>query len=156
TAIRSSETWPHCASSQPRSRGASGSSAPPWLAARASSSRYPQSNTGQAGSAVLPVRGVVERGGPPTPPPGEGRAMIVGWRQMNAPFDDVQVLGLLVQVLGALMIGLLCLMLNRVQFCSALSAWTRGWLSLGGALCALFTEQAWPASAPITLALYVF
>jgi len=75
---------------------------------------------------------------------------------MAAIFDNVQVLGLLVQALGAALIGLLCLMLNRVVQVPALSAWTRGWLSLAAALVALLVEQALPATAALTMPMYLF
>lgn len=70
--------------------------------------------------------------------------------------DNVHVLGLLVQTAGAALIGLLCLMLNRVVRQPALRAWSRGWLCLALALVALLIEQSWQASASITLPLYLF
>jgi hypothetical protein len=51
--------------------------------------------------------------------------------------ENVQILALMIQAMGAALIGLLCLMLNRVVRRAALSAWVRGWLSLAGALIAL-------------------
>ena len=75
---------------------------------------------------------------------------------MNVLFDNVQVLGLVIQALGAALIGVLCLMLNRIVRRPALSAWIRGWLSLAGALLALLIEQALPTTAAITLPLYLF
>jgi diguanylate cyclase (GGDEF)-like protein len=75
---------------------------------------------------------------------------------MIALFNNVQVLGLLIQAMGAALIGLLCLMLNRVVRSSALSAWVCGWLSLAGALLALLIEQAIPSTAAATLPLYIF
>ncbi len=75
---------------------------------------------------------------------------------MTTLFDSVEVLGLLVQAIGAALIGLLCLMLNGVVHRPALSAWWIGWLSLAGGLIALLIEQAMPASAPVTLPLYMF
>jgi diguanylate cyclase (GGDEF)-like protein len=75
---------------------------------------------------------------------------------MIALFENVQVLALLIQAMGAALIGLLCLMLNRVVRHPALSAWVRGWVSLGGALIALLIEQAIPGSAAATLPLYMF
>ncbi len=71
-------------------------------------------------------------------------------------FDNVEVLGLVIQASGAALIGVLCLMLNRVVRRGALSAWVRGWLSLSGALLALLVEQALPVSASVTLPLYIF
>jgi diguanylate cyclase (GGDEF)-like protein len=71
-------------------------------------------------------------------------------------FENVQILALLIQAMGAALIGLLCLMLNRVVRHPALSAWVRGWLSLAGALIALLIEQALPRSAAATLPLYMF
>ena len=75
---------------------------------------------------------------------------------MTTLFDNVQVLGLLVQALGAALIGLLCFMLNGVVQRPALSAWWVGWLSLAGGLFALLIEQAVPATAAVTLPLYMF
>ena len=75
---------------------------------------------------------------------------------MTNLFENVQVLALLIQAMGAALIGLLCLMLNRVVRHPALSAWVRGWLSLAGALIALLIEQALPRSAAATLPLYIF
>src|ERR1700722_254409 len=75
---------------------------------------------------------------------------------MTNLFENVQVLALLIQAMGAALIGLLCLMLNRVVRHPALSAWVRRWLSLAGALIALFIEQALPRSAGATLPLYLF
>jgi diguanylate cyclase (GGDEF)-like protein len=75
---------------------------------------------------------------------------------MTNLFENVQVLALLIQAMGAALIGLLCLMLNRVVRHPALSAWVRGWLSLAGALIALVIEQALPRSAAATLPLYLF
>jgi hypothetical protein len=71
-------------------------------------------------------------------------------------FENVQVLALLIQAMGAALIGLLCHMLNPVVRHPALSAWVRGWLSLAGALIALLIEQALPATAAATLPLYMF
>jgi diguanylate cyclase (GGDEF)-like protein len=71
-------------------------------------------------------------------------------------FDNFNALVLLIQAMGAGLIGLLCLLLGRVDRRSALRAWTRGWLSLAGALLALLWEQASPPSAPLTLPLYLF
>jgi diguanylate cyclase (GGDEF)-like protein len=71
-------------------------------------------------------------------------------------FENVQVLALLIQALGAALIGLLCQMLKPVVRHPALSAWVRGWLCLAGALIALLIEQALPASAAATLPLYLF
>jgi len=62
----------------------------------------------------------------------------------------------MIQALGAALIGVLCLMLNRVVRRIALVAWVRGWLSLSGALIALLVEQALPATASVTLPLYMF
>jgi diguanylate cyclase (GGDEF)-like protein len=75
---------------------------------------------------------------------------------LSGIIDDVQLLGLLVQAVGAALIGLLCLMLNQVVCVPALSAWWRGWSSLACALVALIFEQAMPSSAGATLPLYVF
>jgi hypothetical protein len=75
---------------------------------------------------------------------------------MTNLFENVQVLALLIQAMGAALIGLLCLMLNRVVRHPALSAWVRGWLSLAGALIALLVEQALPRTAAATLPLYMF
>jgi diguanylate cyclase (GGDEF)-like protein len=75
---------------------------------------------------------------------------------MTGLFDNVAVLGLLIQATGAALIGLLCLMLNRVVGRAPLAAWVRGWLSLSGALLALLLEQAVPESAALTLPLYMF
>ena len=75
---------------------------------------------------------------------------------MSAIIDNFQLLGLLVQAIGAALIGLLCLMLNQVVQVAALSAWWRGWLSLSCALVALLFEQAMPAGAVATLPLYLF
>lgn len=75
---------------------------------------------------------------------------------MNGLFENVQVLALLVQSLGAALIGLLCLLLDRVVRQPALAAWSRGWFSLGAALAALLIEQAVPVTAPVTLPLYLF
>lgn len=75
---------------------------------------------------------------------------------MSTLFDDVQVLGLLVQAMGAALIGLLCFMLNGVVQRAALSAWWVGWLCLAGGLIALLVEQAMPATAAMTLPLYMF
>jgi diguanylate cyclase (GGDEF)-like protein len=75
---------------------------------------------------------------------------------MNGLFDNVQVLALMVQSLGAGLISLLCLMLDRVVRRPALAAWSRGWSSLGAALVALLVEQAAPVTAPVTLPLYLF
>jgi diguanylate cyclase (GGDEF)-like protein len=71
-------------------------------------------------------------------------------------FENVQVLALLIQAMGAALIGLLCQMLNPVVRHPALSAWVRGWLSLAAALIALLIEQALPATAAATLPLYMF
>jgi len=71
-------------------------------------------------------------------------------------FDNVEVLGLLVQAMGAALIGLLCFMLNGVVHRPALSAWWIGWLSLAGGLIALLVEQAMPSTAAVTLPLYMF
>jgi diguanylate cyclase (GGDEF)-like protein len=75
---------------------------------------------------------------------------------MTEAFENVQVLGLLIQAMGAALIGLLCLMLNRVVRRPALSAWVRGWLSLAGGLIALLIEQVIPATAAATLPAYMF
>jgi diguanylate cyclase (GGDEF)-like protein len=75
---------------------------------------------------------------------------------MHNLFDNAQMLGLLVQAMGALSIGLLCIMLCGVVSSTALSAWGRGWLSLAAALIALLTEQAAPATAILTMPLYLF
>src|SRR3984957_567348 len=75
---------------------------------------------------------------------------------MSEAFENVQVLGLLVQAMGAALIGLLCLMLNRVVRRPALSAWVRGWLSLSAGLIALLIEQLIPAPAAVTLPAYMF
>jgi diguanylate cyclase (GGDEF)-like protein len=75
---------------------------------------------------------------------------------MAVLFDNVQVLALLIQAVGAALIGLLCQMLNPVVPHPALSAWVRGWLSLAGALIALLVEQLLPATAAATLPLYMF
>jgi diguanylate cyclase (GGDEF)-like protein len=75
---------------------------------------------------------------------------------MIAIFDNVQVLGLLIQAMGAALMGLLCLMLNQVVHGPALSAWCRGWLSLACALIALLLEQGLPTTAVVTLPLYLF
>ena len=71
-------------------------------------------------------------------------------------FDNVEVLGLLVQAIGTALIGLLCFMLNGVVHRPALSDWWSGWLSLAGGLTALLIEQAMPATAAVTLPLYMF
>lgn len=71
-------------------------------------------------------------------------------------FENVHVLGLLVQAAGAALIGLLCFMLNRVVHQPALHAWSRSWLCLALALVALLVKQAWEASAHFTLPLYLF
>ena len=71
-------------------------------------------------------------------------------------FDNVEVLGLLVQAIGAALIGLLCFMLNGVVHRPALSDWWIGWLSLACGLTALLIEQAMPATAAVTLPLYMF
>jgi diguanylate cyclase (GGDEF)-like protein len=71
-------------------------------------------------------------------------------------FDNVEVLGLLVQAIGAALIGLLCFMLNGVVHRPALSAWWTGWLSLACGLSALLIEQAMPSTAAVTLPLYMF
>jgi diguanylate cyclase (GGDEF)-like protein len=71
-------------------------------------------------------------------------------------FDNVEVLGLLVQAIGAALIGLLCFMLNGVVHRPALSAWWTGWLSLACGLTALLIEQALPSTAAVTLPLYMF
>jgi len=71
-------------------------------------------------------------------------------------FDNVEVLGLLVQAMGAALIGLLCFMLNGVVHRPALSAWWIGWLSLAGGLIALLVEQAIPSTAAVTLPLHMF
>lgn len=75
---------------------------------------------------------------------------------MTTLFDNVEVLGLLVQAMGAALIGLLCFMLNGVVHRPALSAWWIGWLSLAGGLVALLIEQAMPSTAAVTLPLYMF
>jgi diguanylate cyclase (GGDEF)-like protein len=75
---------------------------------------------------------------------------------MDHVFTNLQMLGLLVQAMGALLIGSLCLMLNRVVSSAALSAWSRGWLSLTAALVALLAEQAAPQTAAGTLPIYLF
>lgn len=75
---------------------------------------------------------------------------------MSTLFENVQVLALLIQAIGAALIGLLCQMLSPVVRHPALSAWVRGWLSLAGALIALLVEQALPATAAATLPLYMF
>jgi len=75
---------------------------------------------------------------------------------MTGLFDNVEILGLMIQALGAALIGVLCLMLNRVVRRLALSAWVRGWLSLSGALIALLIEQALPSTARVTLPIYLF
>lgn len=75
---------------------------------------------------------------------------------MSTLFDNVQVLGLLVQAMGAALIGLLCFMLNGVVQRPALSAWWVGWLCLAGGLTALLIEQAVPATVAVTLPLYMF
>jgi diguanylate cyclase (GGDEF)-like protein len=75
---------------------------------------------------------------------------------MAAVFDNVHVLGLLVQAVGAALIGLLCLMLNQVVQRSALSAWWRAWLTLACALIALLVEQGLPTTAAVSLPLYLF
>jgi diguanylate cyclase (GGDEF)-like protein len=76
--------------------------------------------------------------------------------RMTTPFENVQVLALLIQAMGAALIGLLCQMLNPVLRHPALSAWVRGWFSLAGALLALLIEQVLQASAAATLPLYMF
>ena len=75
---------------------------------------------------------------------------------MTEALENVQVLGLLIQAMGAALIGLLCLMLNRVVRRPALSAWVWGWLSLAGGLIALLIEQVIPATAAVTLPAYLF
>ncbi|HEY4974387.1 MAG TPA: GGDEF domain-containing protein [Steroidobacteraceae bacterium] len=75
---------------------------------------------------------------------------------MTILFENVQVLALLIQAMGAALIGLLCQMLKPVVRHPALSAWVRGWLCLAGALIALLTEQALPTTAAVTLPLYMF
>jgi diguanylate cyclase (GGDEF)-like protein len=75
---------------------------------------------------------------------------------MAGLFENVQVLGLMVQAMGAALIGLLCLMLNPVVRHPALLAWVRAWLSLAAALLALLIEQALPATAAWALPLYLF
>src|SRR5450631_2520140 len=75
---------------------------------------------------------------------------------MTILFENVQVLALLVQAMGAALIGLLCQMLTPVVRHPALAAWVRGWLSLTGALIALLIEQALPATAAATLPCYMF
>jgi diguanylate cyclase (GGDEF)-like protein len=75
---------------------------------------------------------------------------------MTILFENIQVLALLVQAMGAALIGLLCQMLKPVVRHPALSAWVRGWLCLAGALIALLIEQALPATAAVTLPLYMF
>ncbi|HZX92846.1 MAG TPA: GGDEF domain-containing protein [Rudaea sp.] len=75
---------------------------------------------------------------------------------MTTLFDNVEVLGLLVQAMGAALIGLLCFMLNGVVHRPALSDWWIGWLSLACGLTALLIEQAMPATAAATLPLYMF
>lgn len=75
---------------------------------------------------------------------------------MSALSGNTQLLALLVQACGALLIGLLCLMLNGVVRQPALAAWVQGWLALGGALLALLFEQLRPESAPVALPLYLF
>lgn len=76
--------------------------------------------------------------------------------RMPSLFDNVHVLGLLIQAMGAALIGMLCLMLNRVVQRPALSAWTTGWLSLAGALLALLVQQAMPSTSAVTLPIYMF
>jgi hypothetical protein len=71
-------------------------------------------------------------------------------------FDNVEVLGLLVQAIGAALIGLLCFMLNGVVHRPALSAWWIGWVSLACGLAALLIEQAMPSTAAVMLPLYMF
>jgi len=71
-------------------------------------------------------------------------------------FDNVEVLGLLVQAIGAALIGLLCFMLNGVVHRPALSAWWIGWVSLACGLTALLIEQAVPSTAAVMLPLYMF
>src|SRR5476651_1677633 len=75
---------------------------------------------------------------------------------MTILFENIQVLALLVQAMGAALIGLLCQMLKPVVRHPALSAWVRGWLCLAGAFIALLIEQALPATAAVTLPLYMF
>ncbi|HEY3729828.1 MAG TPA: GGDEF domain-containing protein, partial [Steroidobacteraceae bacterium] len=75
---------------------------------------------------------------------------------MSGLFENVQVLGLMVQAMGAALIGLLCLMLNPVVRHPALLAWVRAWLSLAAALLALLIEQALPVTAAWALPLYLF
>lgn len=75
---------------------------------------------------------------------------------MAEALENVQVLGLMVQAMGAALIGLMCLMLNRVVRRPALSAWVRGWLSLAVALVALLIEQIIPTTAAVTLPAYMF
>ncbi|HEY1725692.1 MAG TPA: GGDEF domain-containing protein [Steroidobacteraceae bacterium] len=75
---------------------------------------------------------------------------------MSGLFENVQVLGLVVQAMGAALIGLLCRMLNPVVRHPALLAWVRAWLSLAAALLALLIEQAVPATAAWMLPLYLF
>jgi len=75
---------------------------------------------------------------------------------MTPLFENVQVLALLVQAMGAALIALLCQMLKPVVRHPALSAWVRGWLCLAGALIGLLIEQALPATAAATLPLYLF
>jgi diguanylate cyclase (GGDEF)-like protein len=70
--------------------------------------------------------------------------------------DDVQILGLLIQATGAALIGLLCLMLNRVVQRAALTAWSWAWLTLAGALVALLIEHRAPTTSALTLPLYMF
>ena len=75
---------------------------------------------------------------------------------MPSLFDNVHVLGLTIQALGAALIGMLCLMLNRVVQRPALSAWSAGWLSLAVALIALLVQQAMPRTSAFTLPMYMF
>jgi diguanylate cyclase (GGDEF)-like protein len=75
---------------------------------------------------------------------------------MGGLLENVQILGLVVQAMGAALIGLLCRMLNPVVRHPALLAWVRAWLCLAAALLALLIEQALPATAAWTLPLYLF
>jgi diguanylate cyclase (GGDEF)-like protein len=71
-------------------------------------------------------------------------------------FENVQILGLFVQALGAALIGLLCLLLGRVVRSAALAAWVWAWGSLSIALIALLLEQGLPATAPYAVPCYLF
>ena len=75
---------------------------------------------------------------------------------LSLTFDDPRAVGLVVQALGALLIAVLCLMLNRIANAKALTAWGRGWVSLGIGLLSLLVQQTGTADERITLPMYLF